>query len=137
MFRHGLFSRSSGPPYVYEAFRTPGYPLALAAVYPLFGDSALPMIVLQAVMATGTVALTWFLGRRLFDSRVGTWAAALLSLDVASICSSQLLMSETTFTLLVLTAVWLLVRSPSPLRGWVCPGSRWRVRFTSGLSGTT
>ena len=31
MFRHGLFSRSTGPPYVYEAFRTPGYPLVLAA----------------------------------------------------------------------------------------------------------
>jgi 4-amino-4-deoxy-L-arabinose transferase-like glycosyltransferase len=118
MFRHGLFSRSSGPPYVYEAFRTPGYPLVLAAVYPLFGDSALPVIVLQAVMATGAVALTWFLGRRLFDSRVGTWAAVLLTLDVASICSGQMLMSETTFTLLVLTAVWLLVRNLSPPRGW-------------------
>jgi 4-amino-4-deoxy-L-arabinose transferase-like glycosyltransferase len=118
MFRQGVFSRSSGPPFVYEAFRTPGYPLVLSAVYLLFRDSALPVIVLQAVSATGVVALTWLLGRRLFDSRVGTWAAVLLSLDVASICSSQLLMSETTFTLLVLTAVWLLVRSLSPLRGW-------------------
>ncbi|MCX6842687.1 MAG: glycosyltransferase family 39 protein [candidate division WOR-3 bacterium] len=118
MLRHCVFSRSSGPPFVYESFRTPGYPLALSGVYALSGDSALPVIGLQAVTATGTVALTWLLGRRLFDSRVGMWAAALLSLDVASISSSQLLMSETTFTLLVLTAVWLLVRSLSPLRGW-------------------
>ena len=118
MLRHGIFSRSSGPPFVFEAFRTPGYPLVLSAVYVLFRDSALPVIVLQAVLATGTVALTWLLGRKLFDSRVGTWAAALLSLDVASICSCQLLMSETTFTLLVLTAIWLLVRSLSPLGGW-------------------
>jgi 4-amino-4-deoxy-L-arabinose transferase-like glycosyltransferase len=118
MFREGGFSRSSGPPFVYEVFRTPGYPLLLSAVYSLFGDSALPVIVLQAVIATGTVALTWLLGRRLFGSRVGTWAAVLLSLDVASVSSSQMLLSETTFTLLVLAAVWLLVKGLSPLRGW-------------------
>jgi 4-amino-4-deoxy-L-arabinose transferase-like glycosyltransferase len=118
MLRHGVFSRSSGPPFVPEVFRTPGYPLVLSAAYLPFHDSVLPVIVLQAVFATGAVALTWLLGRTLFDSRVGLWAAALLSLDVASICSCQLLMSETTFTLLVLTAVWLLVRSLSPLRGW-------------------
>jgi 4-amino-4-deoxy-L-arabinose transferase-like glycosyltransferase len=118
MLRQGVFSRSSGPPFAYEAFRAPGYPLVLSGVYALSGDSALPVLVLQAVFATGVVALTWLLGRKLFGSRVGTWAAALLSLDVASISSSQLLMSETTFSLLALTAVWLLVRSLSPLRGW-------------------
>jgi 4-amino-4-deoxy-L-arabinose transferase-like glycosyltransferase len=118
MFGRGVFSRSSGPPFVYEAFRTPGYPLVLSAVYPVFGDSALPVIVLQSFAATGAVALTWLLGRKLFGSRVGTWAAALLSLDVASVCSAQMLMSETAFTLLALTAVWLLVRNLSPLRGW-------------------
>jgi 4-amino-4-deoxy-L-arabinose transferase-like glycosyltransferase len=118
MLRHGVFSRSSGPPFVYEAFRTSGYPLMLSGLYPLFGNSALPVIVLQAAFATDTVVLTWLLGRKLFNSRVGTWAAVLLSLDLASICSSQLLMSETTFTLLVVTSVWLLVRSLSPLRGF-------------------
>ncbi len=118
MFGRGVFSRSSGPPFVYEAFRTPGYPLVLSAVYPVFGDSALPVIVLQSFAATGAVALTWLLGRKLFGPRVGTWAAALLSLDVASVCSAQMLMSETAFTLLALTAVWLLVRDLSPLRGW-------------------
>lgn len=118
MIRHGAFSRSTGPPFTYESFRTPGYPLVLSALYSLFGNSALSVIVLQAAVATASVALTWLLGRRLFGPRVGTWAAALLSLDIASGCSSQTLMSETTFTLLVLMVVWLLVRSISPLRGW-------------------
>lgn len=118
MFKLGVFSRSAGPPFVYEVFRTPGYPSLLCVVYSVFGDSALPVIILQSVIATGTVALTWLVGRKLFSPRVGTWAAALLSLDVASICSGQMLMSETAFTLLVLTAVWLLVKSLSPLRGW-------------------
>jgi len=118
MLRRGIFSRSGGPPFVYEAFRTPGYPLLLASLYPFSGNSVLRVIVLQAAMATGTVALTWLLGRRLFSSRVGTWAAVLLSLDVASVCSSQMLMSETLFTLLVLASVWLVVRSLQPLRGW-------------------
>ncbi len=118
ILNHGVFSRVSGPPFVYESFRTPGYPLLLSATYALFGDSALPALVLQAVIATGTVALTWLLGRKLFDSRVGAWAAILLSLDLASVCSCQTLTSETAFALLVLMAVWLLVRSLSPLRGW-------------------
>jgi 4-amino-4-deoxy-L-arabinose transferase-like glycosyltransferase len=118
MFNQGGFSRSTGPPFVYEVFRTPGYPLLLCAVYSVFGDSALPVTVLQSVIGTGTVALTWLVGRKLFSPRVGTWAAAILSLDVASVSWGQMLMSETAFTLLVLTAVWLLVKSLSPLRGW-------------------
>ncbi|MBN2464229.1 glycosyltransferase family 39 protein [candidate division WOR-3 bacterium] len=118
MLRHGVFSRSSGPPFAYEVFRTPGYPLLLATAYSLFGVSALPVIFIQAAIATGTVALTWLLGRRLFSPRVGKWAAIILSLDVASVCLGQMLLSETTFTLLMLAAVWLLVRSLSPVRGW-------------------
>ncbi|GEM_PF-396906 len=118
MLRHGVFSRSSGPPFNYEAFRTPGYPLLLAGVYSLFGVSILPVIVLQAITATGTVALAWLLGRRLFGARVGTLAAVILSVDVASVCLGQMLLSETVFTLLMLTAIWLLARGLSPLRGW-------------------
>jgi len=117
LLRSGVFSRSSAAPYAHESFRTPGYPLLLTALYTALGNSPLPVIVLQSVVATGTVALTWFLGRRLFGSRVGTWAAGLLSLDIASVCSGQMLMSETAFTLLVLTAIWLLVRGLWPLRG--------------------
>jgi len=118
LLRYGVFSRSSGPPFVYEVFRTPGYPLLLATVYSPFGVSTLPVALVQAVLATGTVALTWILGRKLFGPRAGTLAAVILSLDVASISLAQMLLSETTFTLLMLTAVWLLARSISPLRGW-------------------
>jgi 4-amino-4-deoxy-L-arabinose transferase-like glycosyltransferase len=118
LLRHGVFSRSNGPPFAHEVFRTPGYPLLISAVYSLFGVSVLSIIVLQAIAATGAVALTWLLGRRLLGPRVGTLAAGILSLDVASVCLAQMLLSETTFTLLMLTAVWLLVRGLSPLRGW-------------------
>jgi 4-amino-4-deoxy-L-arabinose transferase-like glycosyltransferase len=118
MLRHDVFSRSSGRPFVYEVFRTPGYPMLLSVLYALFGESALSVIVLQAVLGTGTVALTWLVGRMLFSPRVGTWAAALFSLDVASVCLGQMLLSETAFTILVLTAVWLLVRSLKSPRGW-------------------
>jgi 4-amino-4-deoxy-L-arabinose transferase-like glycosyltransferase len=117
LLRYGVFSRSSGPSFVYEVFRSPGYPLLLASVYSLFGVTALPVIVLQAIIATGTVAVTWLLGRKLFGPRVGTWAAVVLSLDVASVCLSQMLLSETAFTLLVVTAIWLMARSLSTVRG--------------------
>jgi len=118
ILNHGVFSRASGPPFVYESFRSPGYPLVLAAVYRLFGVSELPLMVLQAITATGAVALTWLLGRRLFSPRIGALAAVILSLDVASVCLGQMLLSETIFTMLMVTAIWLLVRGLSPLRSW-------------------
>jgi 4-amino-4-deoxy-L-arabinose transferase-like glycosyltransferase len=118
ILNHGVFSRTSGPPFVYESFRTPGYPLLLAAVYRLFGVSELPFMVLQAITATGSVALIWLLGSRLFSPRVGALAAVILSLDVASVCLGQMLLSETVFTMLMVTAIWLLVRALPLLRVW-------------------
>ncbi len=109
---NGRFSRATAPPLLPEVFRTPGYPLVLAGTYGLFGPTTLPVVILQSLCATATVALTWALGRRLFGARVGFWAAAVLCLDIASICSCQLLMSETLFALLVLLAFWCYLRGP-------------------------
>lgn len=36
--RHGTFSRETTPPFVWEPYRTPGYPLVIAASIMLFGD---------------------------------------------------------------------------------------------------
>lgn len=59
-----------------SAWKTPGYPLFVGALYAIGGEKPDAVMLLQ-VLALGplTIALTWLLGRRLFGPWVGTAAA--------------------------------------------------------------
>jgi hypothetical protein len=67
------------------AFYPPGWPLLLGAAFwvrlhtPLPGSFPMVAAVLNAAMGVGTVALAWFVGRRVFGSRAGLLAAALVA----------------------------------------------------------
>jgi 4-amino-4-deoxy-L-arabinose transferase-like glycosyltransferase len=123
LLEHGTFSESPAPGARPMTFRTPGYPLFIAAAYALFGRHRLPLLLAQALLGVATVAMTWFLARRLW--RVGggggdsaamaatadasatpatpsaiapaALAALLLALDPASILASQLVLSDALF----------------------------------------
>ncbi len=63
--RHGSFSREAQPPFFWEPYRTPGYPLLIAASIAMFGTHAAVLFV--AAFTTGlavwcAVRLTAFLG---------------------------------------------------------------------------
>ncbi len=92
------------------ALRTPGYPLLLAGVYALFGASPLAAILLQCLLASLTVVITYRLGCRVFSRSTGLVAAIALCFDFASISLSLNLMTETTFALLLGVALLLMVR---------------------------
>jgi 4-amino-4-deoxy-L-arabinose transferase-like glycosyltransferase len=53
----------------------PGYPYTLAVLYAVFGPSLLAAKMFQAVLGATDCVLVWWLGRRLFDARVGLAAA--------------------------------------------------------------
>lgn len=110
LLRYGLFSTASHAPFPFETWRTPGYPALLALVYGVFGDHAIAAVLLNVLLASITVFLTWLLGKTLFDSRVGLWAAALVTLDLASLTLGQMLMSETAFSMLLTLGILFLVR---------------------------
>ncbi len=57
-------------------YRFPFYPLFMALSYRLFGESLLPIRILQAVMGAATCLLIWGIGRRLFGTRTGLLALA-------------------------------------------------------------
>ena len=57
------------------AFRAPLYPLFLAWIYLLFGHQFLAVRIIQAVMGAFLPLVVYFLGRRVFDGRVG-WIAS-------------------------------------------------------------
>jgi 4-amino-4-deoxy-L-arabinose transferase-like glycosyltransferase len=87
-----------------NTFRTPGYPLLLA----LLNNNVTAIVVVQALLAGLTVFLTGLIGYRLFDSRVGFVGAALLAVDIPSIFTSGMVMSEVLFTFVVVLVAALV-----------------------------
>jgi len=62
---HGSFSREALPPFVWEPYRTPGYPLLIAASIAMFGTHAAVLFVAALTSGLGVwcaVRLTAFLG---------------------------------------------------------------------------
>jgi 4-amino-4-deoxy-L-arabinose transferase-like glycosyltransferase len=63
-----------------SAWKAPIYPALVGIVYAIVGDRHNAMLALQAIVfAPATVALTWWLARRLFGQRAGVAAAFLVA----------------------------------------------------------
>jgi len=92
-------------------FRTPGYPLALAPLFLIFGDQP-PMMAARlhgASLGTGAVAAVYWLARLLWNSRVALAAALAAALYPGAIATSIFVLSEALFTPLLLVELALLV----------------------------
>ncbi|MHB1033845.1 MAG: ArnT family glycosyltransferase [Pirellulales bacterium] len=118
-----------GEPYVFRTaeghamriFRTPGYPLLLAAMFRVVGDD--PSLAwgraLSAVLGTLTVAGVYGLGRMLFDVRAGLVAGWIAAVYPGAVAMSIFILSEAPFCPLMLaqlilwTAAW---KTPHPKR---------------------
>ena len=131
ILRYGVFSANSHPPFSPDVDRTPAYPAMLAAVYAAAGHSPEMVILLQILLAALTAALTFYLVRRSgFSDLVGLLAAALVAAEPVSAMTSDQLLTETLFTLL-LTAGSLLL-----LLYWRSARLRWLL-FSALLLGLT
>ena len=105
-----------GGPYQYgpdQVFRAPGYPLLLAPLFLVAQGE--PSIfwgrVESALLGTLAVAAVWWLGRELFDDRVGRWAAALAAFYPGAIAISSVVLSEAPFCALSVAQLALWVRA--------------------------
>jgi Dolichyl-phosphate-mannose-protein mannosyltransferase len=88
----------------------PGYPLVLAAIYTLFGRN-LPLVRLaQAALGAATCALTYRLGTKVFDERVGRLAGTILAFYPGLAYMSWRIMGETLFIFLIVLALNIAVR---------------------------
>jgi 4-amino-4-deoxy-L-arabinose transferase-like glycosyltransferase len=118
---YDALARSFGDAYVHphepsrlfdlSLLRPPGYPALISAVYAVTGKSATHVIVVELVLSVLTVALVYFLARRLFDERIAFFAALLLAVDPVSVAMSSNLTTETLFATLWVAAAWLWVRA--------------------------
>jgi 4-amino-4-deoxy-L-arabinose transferase-like glycosyltransferase len=96
--------------YAFDAWRIPGYSIFLWAVYSLGGnDLAVPRIV-QTVLGVGTVALTYVLARRMVGPRQALAAALVVAIYPALLIFTLYIASETLFTALLVTGLWLWLR---------------------------
>ena len=93
------------------AFRTPGYPLLVAAC----GGSVRMVRVAQAFIDTSTVLAAYLLARRWLNRGSSLVAAAVVALNPFLIYFTALILTETLFTAMLLWGMVLIVRSgPGP-----------------------
>ncbi|NWF94353.1 MAG: glycosyltransferase family 39 protein [Syntrophaceae bacterium] len=92
-------------PGIPEMMRTPGYPLFLAGLFWIFGYSYVPVILMQILLSSATIAITYRMGVTLWGGRIALMGAVLLALDTSSLLSAQVVLSDTLFTFLLCLAV--------------------------------
>lgn len=106
----GRFAVSPDSPNLAQTVRTPGYPAFIAAVYAIFGETNLPVLLAQIVLSVAAIGLVYLLGRILWSSTVAVISAIVLALDSSSFLYSQMVLTETLFTFVLVLTVWAAVR---------------------------
>jgi 4-amino-4-deoxy-L-arabinose transferase-like glycosyltransferase len=101
------------------AYVMPLLPLVIAASAP---DSLVLLRLIQVVFTAGVAVLTFHLGSRIQDTRLGWLAAGLLMLNLGWVQQPLYILTEPLFTLLILLALYSLVIGPQNWRGWVGAG---------------
>lgn len=105
-----------------SAWKAPGYPAWVGALYAILGSSPLRVELVQAaILAPLTVFLAWALARRLFGPKVGLATAFVTALFPLSFEYFGLLFPEALAIPLVLATMYLVLeREPSTQRSaWV------------------
>ncbi len=104
------------------AYRLPAYPVFLAGVYWVFGESGLAVRFLQALIDALSCLLVYVLGRRLLQERSALTAAWIYAVLPITILYTTVRMSETVVTALVLLFFVTLPDDPKDFRRFVLSG---------------
>ncbi len=111
LVNHGVFSDEVHPPYVLDLHRTPLYPVFLAAIYRLSESSRTAAVLIQLLLGSLTVGLTYLFSRALLQShQIALFASLILALDPLTIMYANLLMTETLFTFFLVAGSMTLVK---------------------------
>jgi 4-amino-4-deoxy-L-arabinose transferase-like glycosyltransferase len=126
LFSHHIFSSSESAPLIPESFRLPGYSFFL---YPFFylPHPLIWGVLAQMLCASGTVVLTYLLGKKYLSESVGFYAALLLALEPTSILNSVSVMSDTVFVFTLFLSLYLLLSSYTTRTTFIC------ISLLSGL----
>jgi len=97
-----------------SAFKPIGYPLFLAGVYRIFGESTFVAKIAQANVSVVLCYLIFIIARSLFGRNLAFIAMTFAVLHPSFIFTTSILGTETVFTCLLLGTIALLVTTPSP-----------------------
>ena len=112
-----------------SAFRPPGYPAFVAAIYAVFGERQLPVMLIQSVLSTLGVWLTYLLAVEILGPRrrgLALLAAALFGLSPGVAFFSGWLLREASVMFLIPLSAWLCLRLLT---------RSWRYALGLGLAG--
>ncbi len=115
---YGTFSQSDQPPFVADTWRTPGYPLFLAAFMSLLGHSPTVLVIVQQFLSILSLLLLFRLARHWMSERRAMVVAVLFLLEPYHLKYSLWLMSTTLFVT-VLLLVWHTWEQTVRTRRWV------------------
>lgn len=116
--RHGRFSQSNAPPLAADTWRTPGYPLFLAAAVWLIGDSPTALILIQHLLGVATVLLLFQIVRRHMPPARAGIATAIVLLEPYHVFYAFWLLSTTFFSFLLVLAWWSWERAKEQPAVW-------------------
>lgn len=112
ILQHRVFSLSSEPPFEPNVFRTPGYPLLVAAVYALTGSRLEAVLALQTGLAVVSAVVLFEVGMSIgFPASSAGLGAVLISFLPMSSVFWATLASENLFVFFMLLAFWAAWRS--------------------------
>jgi 4-amino-4-deoxy-L-arabinose transferase-like glycosyltransferase len=115
-----------------DAFRVPLYPIFIAGVFKLFGESLVAVRIAQAVLGVATVALTYAVAKRVTTEGGALIAASVVAIYPALVLYSVYLMAETLFAFFVVLAIalWTIERPWAALATGVAIGAATLTRST-------
>ena len=104
LFAHGRFDSATTPSRP-EFLRTPGYPVFIAAVYRVFGDTNTAVLLVQVALSAFTVLMVYLLAARIWSVPIGMLAALFTALEPLQNATTSTLLTECLSALLLILMV--------------------------------
>jgi 4-amino-4-deoxy-L-arabinose transferase-like glycosyltransferase len=108
---HHILSGNATAPFTPDLERTPVYPGFLAAIFGVFGHRPAIAILIQILLGSLTAVVTYAVARELrFSNVAAALAGFIVAVDPVSVMTANRLLTETLFTLTLVTGMLLLLR---------------------------
>lgn len=126
------FSESLTAPFVPAVIREILYPVIIAGVYAVVGESHLALYVFQALVSTASIYFLFRIATRFFGERVGLIAALVAALYLPMIVYAADILTETMIVFFVAVGTYCFIRSEMRIDKWLVASG-----FVLGLAALT